>query len=562
MTDKPRFKPSGPLISIAALVAMALLFGLAEGGTRLVAPERCNATDARARSIEFALKFLTPCYTREQRGGETWIVGTRGSGPGEPNAMPLKKTPGTVRIAVIGESSAHMLSDSAEKIAAARTCGQRYEIVKCGLSGASREHVERRFDEAIEYEPDAVLFVFGHNVGFEMPTDASRLRTERLAAHSCLLSLNAPIDMPADTSGEDPLNRRLAGLDAFLRRAARVTRERHAALVVATMAGNLWLPPAEPMQGIGDDPRELEARYLEAIGRPGDALAALRAAPGPSPPLYAGFRLGVRLARSGDEKAAYAELHRSLESDARRTRAPARANDLIRRLAAEEKLPLRDTERALERTAPAGLPGWESFIDNVHLRDEVRGREALSMMKLARAAIGIPAEDPCDPADPTRGERSDLGSIYRGVLGLTNGSDAVDEDRWLRGLAFAVESWARADPPGTDRATAAFVGSAELARATDVVRGRMLENIAEGFFAAGRDDAALPLNALARGMGAAGAWVQLGLYRLRKGDAAAAREAFERALSIDGRRADARHFLDRMRRDAAPGGARDDAGPR
>jgi tetratricopeptide (TPR) repeat protein len=527
---------TGLLISAGSLTVMASLLLGGELLVRMLLPERCDRVRQEAEMVAASRSYLMPCFVSERISNEDYLVTL--SAPGrEALRLPHRKRPGVARIAVVGESSADLLARQLAELLSTASCRDRYEVLNCAQPGSALEHVERRFDEVLGYEPDAVVLLFGHNISFRFPLDEQRLRLEGLRARSCLLSQFAAAAPPDQAPS---LANQLTALDQFLRRAAAATRARGIAFALATMPANLWLPPgASPNDEY--EPRFLKAQFLEARGQRDTALPLLEALASEHDLPFWHYQLGEQLARAGvNDGRAYRELHRALDADGIRTRAPAQVNDLLRTVAAEEGLLLRDTERVVEARAPAGLPGWETFVDNCHLLPSGFDREAEAVLALLRDAAKLPV---CDNK-PTGRFRKDLHEVLDGVFNLTaSGPDDLAR-RWYRGLALAVESWVNRDPHGADRDVDAFVGGLPFTTTGDQHHAsRLLVAIAEGYYRAGQHARAFALNERARAGGATEAWVQKGVFHLRQNEPRDARRAFEHALSLDGSRQDARSFL-------------------
>lgn len=537
---------TGLLISAGSLAALAILLLVAELLVRAVLPERCGRVRQEAELVAGSRRFLAPCFAPESSGGEDYLVALPAAGGDRQQApLPRRRRPGVARIAVVGESSADLLAKHLAGLLDGPGCGGRYEVLNCAQPGSALEHVERRFDEVLGYEPDAVVLLFGHNIFLHFELDETKLRLQGLRAHSCML----PQLTPEPPARAQPLEARLGLLEKFLRRAAAAARARGVALAVATMPANLWLPPgASP--GDGYEPRFLEAQFLAARGRGVEAIRVLAALAADRDLAYWHYQLGEQLARAGgDGRLAYRELHLAVDGDYLGLRAPGRVNDLLRTVAAEERLLLRDTERALELRAPDGLPGWDSFIDNCHLLPTALDHEGGAVLALLRDAARLPPA--CDER-PTERFHKGLRDVLAGVFNLTASGPPDVAGRWYRGLALAVESWIGRDPRGADRDVSAFVDDPAFAAAADDDRGtRLLVAIAEGYHRAGRRERAFALNERARGGAGAEPWVQKGLFHLRQDELREARQAFERALALDASRQDAREFLRRLSEQSA-----------
>ena len=520
-------------LAAAACGALLALLLAAEGAARLAAPGRAPRPE-ETEFIDRSLGYLQPCFRRA--GGRLVETNAGLPGPGRRRSIPRARTPGVPRVAVVGESSGGLLGQSLEALLARAPCGRRYELLECAIPGSGLEHLERRFDEVMGDEPDAVVVVFGHNLRFRFPTDALALRARRLRNASRLLTLLGGLFDPPPRGSNAPLGERLPAFERFLQRAAREGRARRVPVVVTTVASNLWMPPASyPTDR--DSPALLGARWTEAASGPRAAADRLAAAPADSSAVVH-FERGVLLARAGDPAAA-GELEGALALDSFATRAAAPVNDLIRRVGAREGLAVRDTQRVTEELAPRHLPGWESFWDNCHLRRGAFDREAGAIFELLRPALRLPSACPAPPPPPEPDGQHGLRAFFEQVRSTPPDQAAV----WYRAAALRVESRYLAEPAAGERDVAQYL-QAETAPSPAA-----LAAVAEGAWRAQRPGEALRLNERARSAGDAAAWVQLGVFRLREGRRAEARDALDRALALDPQRPDARSLREFLGRD-------------
>lgn len=520
--------------TLLALVSGAS-FLLLCAGAELVARGASHASPRQAAQAEFvarSLAYLEPCHRRRWTLDGERLVATadeRGPRPGRP--LPRARQPGVARLAIVGESSAHLMGLALQALLERSPCGRRFELLQCALPGSGLEHTERRFDEVMAESPDVVLVTFGHNLRFVFPTDERRLRARHLRDRSRLLTLlGAPFDGPPGSSNA-PLEQRLPLLERFLRRAARTARARRVGLVVSTMAPNLWMPPQSRPED-RDGPALLDARYREAAEGPAAAAHSLDPSPPGATP-WRDFVHGALLARAGDPAAARTHLQRALARDASATRVMPGVNDAIRRLALEERFTVRDAERAVEQRAPQSLPGWESFSDNCHLSSDAFAREADAVFEAARPWLSLP---PSCAVPPGHGFLHAPGSRLRAFFGQASPSDPS----WTTAAALLIERRSLAEPTSVAPEVEGYLG------AQPSPPPAALEALAEGLWRAGRRDEAARLNERACDAGSAAAWVQRGEFALRRGDVAAARSSLERALSLDPARADARGLLARL----------------
>lgn len=242
-----------------------------------------------------------------------------------------RKTPGRLRLLLLGESSAWILGDELDVVIQQGGLKDRVETVNMAYGGSSWEMAQRRFDEAVRIDADAIVLLFGHNLYFTHPVNVPRWPW---AARSRLAALALDLLDPPRSSGEMRPEGRILILREGLRRMARQARRRGVRLVLCTMPSNLRQPP-------GDDALAREdyekAQRLWAVGRWDEAR-----------------RLFI-LAR---------------DCDPDRQRAATEVNEAIRSVARGEGVDLLDFERLVSARGPHGVPGPELFKDNVHLKAE------------------------------------------------------------------------------------------------------------------------------------------------------------------------------------------------
>lgn len=532
----------GPLLSLATLGALALLAAAGERAIRRLRPEACAPLAREAVYLERDRVLLRPCFRRETVRGVPSLTWARGeTEPGAPLTVPLRRTAGVRRIVVLGESSGSLLAAALQRQLGDPACARPVEVLNCAQHSAALEHVERNLDEALGYEPDAIVLVFGHNLRFRFPVDERALAARQWRNRSCLLAAIAP-QRAEPAMSVVPLEGRLGDLERLLRRMTREAQGRGARLVLSAPAANLWFPP-----GGGDPaaPHLLDARYADATAGPLAAARLLAALPAAQRGPAERFREGEAFARAGERPLAREALQRAVDDDPGGGRVHSRTNALLRRFAAGSGVALRDTERELEREVASGLPGWESFLDTCHLSPEGFDREARAVLAL----LGDGAEAARCPPTARPPGASGLGAVLDGTLRYGAGSTAPSP--WHEAAALAVEQWLAAAPAASERALADFVAGLG-GRADPGQASRMLVALAEGCARAGRAELARDLNERARRAdeGSPDPWRQRGLFALRRGDREAARAALTRALELAPADRAARHLLDRLSADA------------
>ncbi len=314
--------------------------------------------------MEFLDESTRPLFTIRTIGGRPYLIQNDAIWKQEKRqVLPFNKPPGVRRILIAGESSADMLGAALQQEIKRGPSPHNYQVLNCAIGGADLELAERRFDECMGYAPDAIIFLFGHNLYYSYP-DASPLLLRLIlwARKSALVSyLN--IFRP----GQDYADaKRWLDLENFIDRMSSEARARGLPLMLATVPSNLWV---EPKPGFGDDtaPAYLEARYEYASGLHRQAIALLGHAVENKPSALWHFTLGAWLYREAAWRKAYSQLILARDLDPARMRASTAVNNLIRRAAVRDGTMLLDAEQIIEDQSPHGIPGWGNFFDSQHV---------------------------------------------------------------------------------------------------------------------------------------------------------------------------------------------------
>ena len=491
-------------VSAGALTGLLGLFGIAEGIVRATQPDDPSTLEY----LDRAVGFLPPCGAQD-------LLGPREGG--------------AYRIAVVGESSAFYLGRYLKELAQLPGAGMR--VASCGQPASGLEDVERRFEEVAAAQPQAVVLVFGHNLEFRYPQNPLLLRLAWLGAHSRLLSLGTHLgtvaEAPAPDAAQAPRSARFA---AFLHHAAQVARQRGFQLVVTTMTPNYWMPPQEQLsdalrRGLRD------ARLTRALGHKEEAKQQLLALAQRLPSRSVEHELAEWLAQDGDNTNARAHLERELAMWPRE-RAGAATNALIRRIATEEHLLLRDTLRERELAASDGIPGWESVEDRTHLYAALFAREAHAVaLLLGRppAALGPP---PPAPQDQMRLQHGHFMEQLRRGPGPSYG---FDFDRSATAAYARLLHEAGAPARAQLEEALAQLGAQQPPLDTEA-QDRVRLAAAEALWQTGDRAAARRLNDqvrhAARSARAPQAWLQAAAFDLQAADVGSARAALQHVLRL------------------------------
>lgn len=527
MVLRPRLSRRG--LARAALAFAGLTAGL--GGAEWYCRERLPPPIAPSeRFLRFMLENEAPLFQEVNAGGQQTLV----QAPSVwrvvlSQRLQRRKASGVKRILVVGESSADMLGRELLDLHAA-TPSARWEVLDCAVGGGSLEQVRKRFDECVQYSPDAVILTFGHNLFYNHPESPRWLLSARLMARRSRLLTNLieralwrPEPPPFD-----PGRRRLQ-LQEFIRYLGRRCRSKGISGLVLPLASNLWFTPASTEQE-RTAPDFLAAVYRYDSGRRREAAAALARALRRRPSALWHFVLGDWLLREGDEAGALRNLLLARDLDPSRRRASSAVNDTLRATAAAEGLRVFDGERWLSRRAPHGIPGWESFIDNQHASAaifRVWAGDCLALLgaEKPQKSAGPDGPPPSDPAPPEIALRSAWGM-------------ASADPRTGSSVIYLAEQ--RFDParPISDEVLRSIEADA-------AGRARLRLYLAEGAWRSGGRSAALAMNDLLRRQepGWADPDVQRGLFMLESGRSDAAASSFREALRKSPGRKDAEFYL-------------------
>jgi tetratricopeptide (TPR) repeat protein len=432
---------------LLAVLAPALTLGLVELGLRLLGYGRPTAffvksDDGRSwvPNDRFALRFFPRALAPEPY----------------PCALPVEKTPGTVRVFIFGESAAVGVPDPAvsfgrilEVMLRRQYPGVRFEVVNAAVKGINSHVVLPIARDCAGLQPDLFVVYMGNNevVGLYGPGTVPgesgvpglariraghRLKAMRVGQLLAALghSRAAEEQMLAQSKNflehrvarDDP--RRQAVYDHFranLRDVCWAGRAAGARVLACTVGVNLRdCPPLASLHRPDLSPADTgrwTAHFTRAVATDerGDARAAAEQyeAALAVDDCYAEvhFRLARALETLGqfDRAAEHYSLARDL--DALQFRADSRLNAIVREVADEiagDGVYLVDAEAAFARNARAGhgVPGDESFYEHVHLRFDgnyVLARAVLDVAAHALADAGIaplsagapPARDEC-----------------------------------------------------------------------------------------------------------------------------------------------------------------------
>ncbi|MEZ4415900.1 MAG: tetratricopeptide repeat protein [Gemmatimonadota bacterium] len=295
--------------------------------------------------------------------------------------------------------------------------GKRWEVINAGGISYASYRVVRVMEELTRHEPDLFVIYTGHNEFLEKRTYDRLLQTpefmrdlaslaSRLRLYSLLSDIVYPPKAQLGTEVEAVLDRsvgpedyhrddamRDAVLEHFqisLQRMADIGQQSGAGIIFVSPASNIrdFSPfKSEPSAGL-DATEVVQIRQLKAsITEQVDAQEYQRAADLATGGLAIDprdadllFLEGRALLALGDTNEARGAFILARDEDVAPLRALTPIPDIVSEVASRTANGLVDFAGMVERAAPDGIPGEESFLDHVHPTIEVNRRLALAII--------------------------------------------------------------------------------------------------------------------------------------------------------------------------------------
>ena len=412
----------------AALLLGLVLVALIEGGLRLV-----PALEPPAFAIQLArvegrvLHAVNPDYARRFFAGMA-----------EPIRRGIRMTPrpyiepapeGALRVLFAGGSTVqgypHPKRLSApsylQEMLGDLFPERQIEVFNAGITAASSFAVARAVEDgAAALGADLVIVYTGHNELYGVYGAASLAQGGQAVwmkrVHYALVQwrltplvgkligplgkewADAPLIEVMSKAGAIPASdsrraQAAANLEANLRDVATFCRARRIPLVLCTATSNeRGFAPARIEPPLPDEER---TRYVDFLGQghreqaSPTALAVLeQAAVLHGDDAYLHFLRGYHLEQLGDGARARAAYVQARELDPRPWRVTASLNEVVRRVAAEERLLLADVEECFRAHSPAAGVGWELMADHLH---PAAAGQVLLARSIVAALEGAPA---------------------------------------------------------------------------------------------------------------------------------------------------------------------------
>lgn len=478
---------------LAGLLLTAVLLGVVEGSLRLFslapAPDHITAIGVRQ-----AVRDLT---TLRADGHRSYALGWGDAVTADFDGREIVVLGGS---AAMGDGCVPVAAFSARlRTLLTAVLPVPVQVVNLGAGGVDSTHVLLALEALLaDHHPDLIVVYSGNNEfhelrlhkaanpGFDSRLELTRRRLNQVHLYRVLRQAVVPaVDEAALDRTELPSLGELAVpvtdddralvakiYEENLARMVALARDAGVPILLTTVADNLL--DRAGARTVADDEAEWIAGLLaDPVRR--DPTALSRAAVAAAPYLHtqaAHAEVGVRLLEAGRVDQAVWWLERAETLAQRPLRSNAAMRDGVRRLAAEEQVPLCDVSRALAALSPRGVAGDDVFRDGCHpnalghhriagilarcLVDEglvAPSDPAAARTLLEQALAGAPAQD-----DPFRAEHFACRSTRRDQQGRPDdgtalaaarlGHEAWSFQQLTRAKGHYHDAMARGGPPG------------------------------------------------------------------------------------------------------------------
>lgn len=418
-----------------AALACLLLAGLSLPGT-------CQG-DSRAQKYyyeDISYPFFAPDPARPG-----WMTAVRPQS--KPSSFPIAKSSDTFRVFVLGGSIAGLLKRNEpeadlERALQAALPGKRVEVMNCGMAGYDSYREALIEQEILEYAPDLIVFLTGHNEGIASAPipiwiKRARERLDKLAAYRAFVKrLNLDLSKDAKVRDDAWADKRDAAFERNLESNLRHARERGVAAAVVVPPRNYREPAETPRSPYHP---EFVAGWVRMLkGDDAGAIEAWKAALSSAPPAGSTSREHRGLAwsligRAEERRGRLAEARSAFEQASRHDRAGvcgALCQDLIRRAAAREGAFLVEADAALRARAFPRMPSMETFTDRMHWKPRFNCVVSAELIKAMRAQPKLSAlpwdaarlpeiERACDKPGTFDDSRDDSHTLSYVLMGLS-----------------------------------------------------------------------------------------------------------------------------------------------
>ncbi|MBI5247054.1 MAG: hypothetical protein HY923_07715 [Elusimicrobia bacterium] len=294
-----------------------------------------------------------------------------------PSSFPAAKPAGAFRVFILGGSIAGLLNDEVGKALSAALPSRKVEVLNCGMTGYDSAREALVEQEILEYSPDLILFLTGHNEGLAgapipLWVMHAQERLSRFGAYRSLVAKLRPADAAEPTRTDALADKRDKLFARTLAENIRQARARGAAVALVVPPRNYREPPELGLTFYDETfvpgwIRFLRGDYEKARE---DWRAELDAPPpsGIEKSQRAAFNENF-IARSEEKLGLWAESRDSFDRAAAADRSAIcgpRCQDIIRDAARKEGSLLIEADKMFRTLALPRAPGLETFNDRMH----------------------------------------------------------------------------------------------------------------------------------------------------------------------------------------------------
>ena len=324
-------------------------------------------------------------------------------------AMPKPK--GVFRVFVIGGSIAqrYMSYDSEDfpdllKTLRSALPSETIETLDCGMGGYDSFREAMILEEIVEYEPDLIILMSGHNENIGSPPIPlwllhARDRLEKISAFKALITRLQKSRGHIDEAMPTGPRERDAQFENNLRGMLKLAKKKGIPIAVVVPPLNLKESPAKVRPPLADENfvrgwvASIQGRWKEAVTPLQESLK--HPIGGNNLPNWTDYYLGLALLETGDKSKAKQHLLKALDAP-RAQRCSSDCPDILRKTSREEGALLIELDKSFESASKDKIPGLEIFNDEVHWVANANGlasRAILDALKTAPAFSKLEWDD-------------------------------------------------------------------------------------------------------------------------------------------------------------------------
>ena len=486
-----------------------------------------GAASAQPSRKYFYEDIFTPFFARDDAAGVY-----RGQRPGssliaEQSQFPIRKIPGTFRVFVIGGSIAGRYMSGPDNLGAVLKQvlpTKRIEVISCGMSGYDSYREAMILEEVLDYEPDLIVLLTGHNERVGSPPVPlwilhARDRMNRWASYLDRVERYFKSNGEVFKFTPEEVARRDRAFGSNLRDMVRHAKRRGVAIAIALPPLNYrQAPPYMPLALYNPTTARGWLLYLGGNARAAAVLwrKALKAATNEQEIAGLRFLQGLADEDLRDWSSAQREFSTAIDSDRGISRCAQGCRNAIQDVTRQNGGILVDLDGAFRRQALPRAPGLDMFDDAVHWW---YGYNLLATMEIIKALRGQ------EPFHSWKWDDVVVESLNRRSL---RRHDPRQEDETLATLRYALSEMDHPDPNLNWRAVTQLQAVFERFPQWFDDPAALLRRAKEGSDANVRDFGMVSLQTSLPVF-----YWYMGEMRVRRKEFARAMDDFDRALALD-----------------------------